>query len=110
LISGFSSICGKTELKAPYGELGSVGKSNCCCFVSVTGGVGEMCIGCGCSNKKVDEIVFELKERIRGRGDTAQIKRQEDTLKRLDDVESKLDLIIAHMKIPVSSELMTERS
>lgn len=69
-----------------------------------------MCIGCGCNNNKVDEIVFELKERIRGRGDTAQIKRQEDTLKRLDDVESKLDLIIAHMKIPVSSELMTERS
>jgi hypothetical protein len=34
--------------------------------------------------------VTELKARMRGRGDTAQIQRAEQTLERLDAVESKL--------------------
>ena len=77
--------------------------------MSVGGGVGELNPGCGCDNDKVDEIVTDLKARIRGRGDTAQIRRQEDALKRLDVVDAKLDLILQHMNIP-TSELMTDRN
>lgn len=38
----------------------------------------------------MDEIVAELKRRMRERGDTAQIKRTEETLKRLALVDAKL--------------------
>jgi hypothetical protein len=38
----------------------------------------------------VDFIVTELKKRMRERGDTAQIKRSEETLVRLDEVDAKL--------------------
>jgi len=95
--------------KLSYGEIGSVDKGNCCCFVSFGGGVGEIYPGCGCDNDKVDEIVTDLKARIRGRGDTAQIRHQEDALKRLDVVDAKLDLILKHMNIP-TSEVMTDRN
>ena len=95
--------------KLSYGEIGSVDKGNCCCFVRLGGGVGEIYPGCGCDNDKVDEIVTDLKARIRGRGDTAQIRHQEDALKRLDVVDAKLDLILKHMNIP-TSEVMTDRN
>lgn len=84
------SLCGTSEQKRPYGELGSVGKSNSCCCVSVHSGLGEISPGCGCSEDIVDEIVAELKRRMRERGDTAQIKRTEETLKRLALVDAKL--------------------
>ena len=38
----------------------------------------------------MDLIVTELKMRMRERGDTAQIKRSEETLGRLDEVDAKL--------------------
>lgn len=60
---------------------------------------GEISPGCGCDKELVNEIVEELKLRQRGRGDTAQIKRAEQTLERLDKIEAKLDKIIVHMKI-----------
>merc|ERR1712032_1555278 len=37
-------------------------------------------VGCGCDEAKVGEIVAELKQRMKGRGDTAQINRSEETL------------------------------
>jgi hypothetical protein len=38
----------------------------------------------------VDEIVLELKQRMRARGDTAQIVRAEETLSKLGEIEAKL--------------------
>ena len=61
--------------------------------------VGQVSPGCGCDTDLVDEIVAELKARQSGRGDTGQIKRAEQTLQRLDELESKLDKIMDHLKI-----------
>jgi hypothetical protein len=115
------NLCGSSESKNPYGELGNVSRGNCCCFVSVessigklkwilfishtvchdplTAALGPISPGCGCDSQAVNEIMNELKARQTGRGDTAQIKRAEQTLERLDEIESKLDKIIDHLQI-----------
>ena len=84
------AICGKAQSKRPYGELGSVDRSNCCCCVSVSSAFGPISPGCGCETELVDDIVAQLKVRMRDRGDTAQIQRAEQTLERLDAMEHKL--------------------
>lgn len=66
----------------------------CCCLHP-----GDICPGCGCDAEKVDELVEDLKARQLGRGDTAQIRKAEQTLDRLDEIESKLDKIMDHLKI-----------
>lgn len=85
-----SDLCGNHVSKRPYGELGSVDRSNFCCCVSAESAFGPVSPGCGCEAEKVDEIVAELKKRMRSRGDTAQIQRAEQTLERLDEVDAKL--------------------
>ena len=60
---------------------------------------GSISPGCGCDAEKVDDLVAELKARQLGRGDTAQIKRAEQTLERLDEIETKLDKIMDHLSI-----------
>ncbi len=60
---------------------------------------GEICPGCGCSTELVDDVVEDLKKRQRGRGDTAQIKRAEQTIERLEVLEGKIDLILNHLSI-----------
>jgi hypothetical protein len=76
------------------------------CCVSAVSSFGEISPGCGCEREIVDQIVTELKTRMRNRGDTAQIQRAEQTLKRLDVVESKLvrdetgALFFAHQLLP----------
>mmetsp|Transcript_7421 Transcript_7421/g.12354 ORF Transcript_7421/g.12354 Transcript_7421/m.12354 type:complete len:162 (-) Transcript_7421:156-641(-) len=92
-------ICGRSESKRPYGELGGVERSNCLCCVNFRSSFGEISPGCGCNAELVDEIVGELKARQLGRGDTAQIKRVEQTLERLDEIEGKLDKIMDHLQI-----------
>lgn len=86
----FSNLCGTNVSKRPYGELGSVDRGTCCGCVSVESAFGPLSPGCGCEEDKVDEIVHDLKERMRRRGDTAQIQRAEQTLERLDEVDAKL--------------------
>jgi hypothetical protein len=85
-----SDLCGNHVSKRPYGELGSVDRGNCFCCVSVYSSFGQISPGCGCDAETVDEIVTELKARMRQRGDTAQIQRAEQTLERLDEVDAKL--------------------
>jgi hypothetical protein len=85
-----SDLCGRHVAKHPYGELGSVEKSTCCCFVSLDSAFGPISPGCGCNRGAVDEMCTVLKERMRTRGDTGQIKRTEQTLKRLEEVDAKL--------------------
>ena len=95
-----------SESKRPYGELGSVAKSNCFCCVAVTSSFGDISPGCGCDEGTVDEIVEELKARQRGRGDTAQIQRTEQIKERLDDMDNKLNLIMNHLNIRQHQEMM----
>lgn len=95
-----SDLCGTHVSKRPYGELGSVDRGTCCCCISVESAFGPLSPGCGCEQEKVDEIVTDLKQRMRTRGDTAQIQRAEETLERLDQVDAKLDAILDHLNIP----------
>ena len=69
---------------------------------------GEVQPGCCCEAELVDEIVAELKARQRGRGDTAQIERAEQTLEQLELVNTKLDAIMKHLNmknIPASEAM-----
>jgi hypothetical protein len=88
------TIYGKSQSKRPYGELGSVEQSNCCCFVFVKSSLGNISPGCMCQKELVEEIVEELKNRQRSRGDTGQIVRAEETLVKLKGLEEKVDLIL----------------
>ncbi len=88
--ANYRNICGKNIAKHPYGELGSVERGNCCCCIAADSAFGPISPGCGCDGEKVDDIVTVLKERMRNRGDTAQIKRTEETLLRLQEVDAKL--------------------
>eukprot|EP00420_Gonyaulax_spinifera_P039660 CAMPEP_0197890986 /NCGR_PEP_ID=MMETSP1439-20131203/27315_1 /TAXON_ID=66791 /ORGANISM="Gonyaulax spinifera, Strain CCMP409" /LENGTH=158 /DNA_ID=CAMNT_0043511059 /DNA_START=90 /DNA_END=566 /DNA_ORIENTATION=+ len=99
-------ICNGTT-RRPYGELGSVDKSNCLCCVGVTSGLTKdqpIFVGCGCEEAKVDEIVAELKRRMKGRGDTAQINRAEETLELVRLLGKKVDLILDHHGIAVPGQ------
>ena len=103
------TICGTNTSRRPYGELGSVDKGNCCCFVIGKSNLGEIFPGWGCENDKVEQIVIELKKRMKGRGDTAQIRRTEDILQKfavleekfekLEGIDAKLDAIMKHLDI-----------
>lgn len=102
-----SGCCVNDKKRMPYGELQNVEQTNCCgCCHSFGGGSGLApadkplapgCCGCG-HEKLVSDIVGELKLRMRQRGDTAQIRRQEEMGKKMDlvlaglaRIESKLD-------------------
>lgn len=100
-----SDLCGTHTSKRPYSELGSVDRGNCLCCVSVESAIGPISPGCGCDERRVDEIVFELKHRMEHRGDAAQMRQAELTLMRLEHVDAKLDAIMAQLKIPQSMEM-----
>ena len=68
--------CCNGKTRVPYGELGNVDRGNCLCCVGVASGLSKqmpICPGMGCDDKLVDEIVAEMKVRMRARGDTGQI-------------------------------------
>jgi hypothetical protein len=67
--------------------------------------LGSISPGCGCNEERVDEIVDELRKRIRERGDVAQLHRTEQTLKRLDEMEKKIDMIMEAVKIPAGEKM-----
>ena len=80
--------CSDLHFVRPYGELGSVNDVNCCgccygwssdLFPMVQGNQGYNMPGCyGCGKKELrDEIVAELKLRMRARGDTGLVNRAE---------------------------------
>lgn len=102
-----TTMCGTNTQRRPYGELGSVDKGTACgCCINVTSGLGLISPGWGCDEDLVNEIVEELKARMKTRGDTGQIKRAEQQIdmiiKMQNDVamlDRKLDAILAHLNI-----------
>ena len=61
-------------------------------------------MGCFCAGDLVEEIVKELKVRMKARGDTGQIKRAEQLLGEIQilkaathTLDEKLNVIIKHM-------------
>lgn len=117
------TMCDTTVQRRPYGELGSVDKGTAFgCCTSVTSGLGPISPGWGCEEALVDELVEELKARMKTRGDTGQIKRAEQQLDAITQVQldikqlnTKLDVIMAHLQIkspppsPPASPVVMER-
>eukprot|EP00903_Cladosiphon_okamuranus_P010634 g10056.t1 len=93
----------------PYGELGSVERKNVCCCIGFTsnlsptsdgGGLAPIVPGNCCETTLVDEIVAELKMRMKTRGDTGNILRAEENLREIKHLHAKVDAVMAHLKIP----------
>jgi hypothetical protein len=111
------NCCGTQKKRLPYGELGSVDMSSSCgcCAGFNAGGLapgadgapGIISPGCGCEKELVSTIVEELNKRQRARGDVAQMQRADEAAKnmklmsdRMVVMESKMDAILTHLKIP----------
>ena len=95
------------------GELGTVDKTTTCCFQGfaaaslMPGPEGTaQCTGCGCDRDYVDEIVAKLKKRQEMRGDRAKVRLAETTLDSLQELHKKVDIIMAHMDLPVQQATM----
>lgn len=112
------TCCSTDNKRMPYGQLGSVDKQTSCgCCIGVksnlTPSEGDMISPkCGCETGLVEEIVFELKERMKARGDTGNIKRAEQTIDLVQDVKTevatltaKIDAIMAHLNIPAPATM-----
>lgn len=107
--------------RGPYGEMGTVDSQNFCCFIgfaasSLMADGQAQCTGCGCEEEKVSGIVDELKKRQQFRGDRAKVRMAEATLSSLQDLTSKVDLILDHLnltspetgtKVAATAEAMT---
>jgi hypothetical protein len=94
-----TSLCGINRRRVPYGEM-SVDRVSFCCCSSINGWTP----GCGCQTQKVNDIAYDLQERVGARGITGQLQKQEimqATLERLEtrmaEMEKKLDLIVQKM-------------
>ena len=98
-----------TETRRPYGELGSVDKVKYGCCVGVGSELSAkmpICPGNGCNEALVDEIVADLKRRMKARGDTGQIQRAEqmlDEVRRVGadvaEIRANVQAIMDHLKI-----------
>lgn len=96
------NCCGTTTSRRPYGELGSVSATKQCCGChSVSSGLGGFSPGWGCDEDLVNEIVAELKVRMKERGDTGNIQRQELTLAMLREQDAKLNAIMQKLNVPI---------
>mmetsp|Transcript_14456 Transcript_14456/g.28220 ORF Transcript_14456/g.28220 Transcript_14456/m.28220 type:complete len:83 (+) Transcript_14456:332-580(+) len=72
----------------------------------VSSNLGPISPGFGCEAELVDEIVEELKKRMKTRGDTGQIQRAEQQLHEIAilkgevaNVNAKLDAVLQHLNI-----------
>ena len=109
------SCCYHSNSRRPYGELGSVDATTCCfCtgftsnLTSIAGTPMVLCPGCGNDNDRVENIVAELRRRMRTRGDTGQIQRAEENARRIMELQQtvnilveKIDAILAFHQIKV---------
>jgi len=93
--------CYDANTRRPYGELGSVDAINCLCCVGVGSNLTKnmpLCPGwCG-RRDDVDEIVRELKRRMKERGDTAQINRAEEALNEIKILREEMGEMRQDMK------------
>jgi hypothetical protein len=98
-----STPCSKEVKRFPYGKLGDVASAKMCgCFVVVQSQeLGGVSPGCGCDANLVQQIADELKVRMKARGDTGNIQRQEFANKLAKDQDKMVDAILQHLRISV---------
>jgi len=94
------------QSKRPYAQLGSVDKAQvcCCCWAvntDLTGKDEGISPKCGCEEGLVSEIAEELQARKVGRGNIAQLKKQEIMAVRVDTLHLKVDALMAKMNVSV---------
>ena len=96
--------CANSTEKRPYAQLNDVNKTTCCCFLGVSSALNDgkpISPGCGCNETLVDELVMELQKRKEGRGNIAQVKIAERAFALQRDMDTKLDKIMTHLKLPI---------
>ena len=107
------TLCDTYTRRLPYGELGSVDKNTSCgcCSQTMLKDV-PIVPGLGCESGLVEEIVAELKARMKERGDTGNIQRAEMQIDmitsmqgEMKDLQGKLDLVIKHLGIPAPANM-----
>jgi len=90
-----TTCCDEQTKRLPYGELGNVEHNMVCgCCHNFTTNLSQVTEdgpvpvspGCGCQQELVEEIVNQLKARMRGRGDTGNIRRAEDAVALLTEI------------------------
>lgn len=96
------TCCSNSTERRPYGQLGSVDEAKQCgCCVLVSSNLGMINPGWGCEEDVVSEIVVELKQRMKARGDTGNIQRQEATHRLLQHQDIKLNMLLSRMGVQV---------
>ena len=107
------TLCDTHTRRLPYGELGSVDQNTSCGCCAETK-LHDIAIapGCGCESGLVEDIVAELKARMKERGDTGNIQRAEMQIDmitsmqgEMKDLQGKLDLVIKHLGIPAPDNM-----
>lgn len=85
--------CCTVHTRRPYGELQSVDRVNYCGCVGVGGPLfpyGVVCPGAGCDADLVNTVVRAMKERMKNRGDTGQIRRTEEALEQIQALRKEV--------------------
>lgn len=103
-VLSYDCLCCDGNTRRPYGELGSVDVSHCGPCIGFSSNLAKdfpIYPGNCCETALVNEIVDELKNRMKQRGDTGQIKRTEAMAEHVLAIETKIDAIMAHMNIPI---------
>lgn len=98
-----STLCLQSTKRFPYGQLGSVdtAKTCCCCVMVKSAELGAISPGFGCDVKLVDEIAGHLKTRMKGRGDTGNIKRQEFANKLVIDSDAMVNVLLEYQRVMI---------
>ncbi|CAK0904340.1 unnamed protein product [Prorocentrum cordatum] len=98
-----TTCCSENTSRRPYGELGSVTVTRCCgCCVSTSSSLGPISPGCGCQAEVVDDINKDLEERMRLRGDTGNIQRQDETLHLARQQNPKVEKLCTKVGVPLA--------
>jgi hypothetical protein len=103
--------------RRPYGELGSVDLVNCFCCSGLSSSIFRgmiICPGSGCNkHDEVDEVVMELKRRMKNRGDTGNIRRIETALVELralrgevGEIKENMNRLMSAMNVAPVEETM----
>ena len=91
--------CSEQKRSVNYGEIGAVDRvKSCCCDILMTN-VGPIQPGCGCDSHLLDEIQAALKEKCNLKGDIAARKAAENSVELVKQLNSKVDLLLAHHNI-----------
>ena len=92
--------------RRPYGELGSIDTQYCLCCSGVSSDLSKslpIFIGWGCNYDQVNDIVTELKIRMKSRGDTGQIERTEQALYEIQQLRNEMMEMKSDIKLIMKS-------